>query len=75
MAEKKFNLINENLGEIQEKLSSLRENKARNEATVEGINNRKKDLMYSVKNELGIESDSNLFGISDLINIDEKKTS
>ncbi len=73
MAEKKFNLINENLGEIQEKLSSLRENKARNEATVEGINNRKKDLMYSVKNELGIESDSNLFASSDLINIDEKK--
>ena len=72
MAEKKFNLINENLGEIQEKLSSLRENKARNEATVEGINNRKKDLMYSVKNELGIESDSNLFASSDLIIIDEK---
>ena len=60
------------MGEIQEKLSSLRENKARNEATVEGINNRKKDLMYSVKNELGIESDSNLFASSDLINIDEK---
>jgi len=72
-AEKKYNLINENLGEIQEKLTNLRENKARNEATIEGINNRKKDLMYSLKNELGIESESNLLSNSDLTNIDENK--
>ena len=72
-AEKKYNLINENLGEIQEKLSNLRENKARNEATIEGINNRKKDLMYSLKNELGIESESNLLLNSDLTNIEENK--
>ena len=45
-AEKKYNLINENLKEIQLKLSDLKENKARNEATVDGIDNRKKDLMY-----------------------------
>ena len=54
-------LINQNLKTIQEKLSTLRENKARNEATIEGINNRKKDLLYSVKNELNIENESELF--------------
>ena len=48
-AEKKYNSINQNLKEIQLKLSELKENKARNEATIEGIENRKKDLLYSVK--------------------------
>ncbi len=67
--EKKYNLINQNLKEIQSRLSSLKENKARNEATIEGIDNRKKDLMYSVKNELGIENESSLLGQSDLSNI------
>ncbi|MDB3858052.1 chromosome segregation protein SMC [Pelagibacteraceae bacterium] len=65
-AEKKYNLINENLKEIQLKLSNLKESKARNEATVEGIDNRKKDLMYSVKNELNIDSESLLLSQSDL---------
>jgi len=68
-AEKKFNLINENLKEIQMKLSDSKENKARNEATVEGIENRKKDLMYSVKNELNIENEASLFAQSDLSNV------
>ena len=72
-AEKKYNAINRNLKEIQLKLSEHKENKARNEATIEGINNRKKDLMYSLKNELGIESESNLLSNSDLTNIDENK--
>jgi len=72
-AEKKYNSINENLKEIQIKLSDLKENKARNEATIEGIGNRKKDLMYSVKNELNIENDSALLSQSDLssLSIDE----
>jgi len=65
-AEEKYNLINENLKEIQLKLSNLKENKARNEATVEGIDNRKKDLMYSVKNELNIDSEILLLSQSDL---------
>ena len=51
-AEEKYSAINENLREIQLKLSELKENKARNEATIEGIENRKKDLLYSVKSEL-----------------------
>tara|TARA_B100001121_G_scaffold188575_1_gene164669 strand:- start:389 stop:2833 length:2445 start_codon:yes stop_codon:yes gene_type:complete len=69
-AEKKYNLINENLKEIQLKLSDLKENKARNEATIEGIENRKKDLLYSVKNELNIENELSILPQSDLNNIE-----
>ncbi len=65
-AEKKYNSINENLKEIQFKLSDLKENKARNEATVEGIENRKKDMLYSVKNELGITNEPSILSLSDL---------
>ncbi len=65
-AEKKYNLINQNIKEINEKLSSIRENKARNEATIEGIENRKKDLLHSMKNELGIDNENILLPISDL---------
>ena len=65
-SEKKYNSINQNLKEIQSKLSDLKENKARNEATIEGIDNRKKDLLYSVKNELNIENETSLLGESDL---------
>ena len=65
-SEKKFNLINQNLKEIQSKLSNLKENKARFEATIEGIDNRKKDLLYSVKNELNIENEISLLAQSDL---------
>ena len=70
-AEKKYNLINDNLKEIQEKFTILRENKARNEATIEGIDQRKKDLIYSLKNELNIENENTLLGISDLNNLEE----
>ena len=69
-AEKKYNLINENLKGIQLKLTDLKENKARNEATIEGIENRKKDLLYSVKNELNIENESSILPQSDLNNIE-----
>ena len=69
-AEKKYNLINENLKGIQLKLTDLKENKARNEATIEGIENRKKDLLYSVKNELNIENESSILPQSDLNDIE-----
>ena len=71
-AEKKYNFINQNLKEIQLKLSDSKENKARNEATIEGIENRKKDLMYSVKNELNIENEISLLAQSDLSNFSKK---
>ena len=69
MAEKKYNLINQNLKEVQLKLSDLKENKARYEATVEGIENRKKDLLHSVRSELNINDEASLLPQSDLNNI------
>ena len=54
------------------KLSDLKESKARNEATIEGIENRKKDLLYSVQNELNINEETSILPQSDLNNIDEK---
>ena len=68
-AEKKYNIINHNLKEIQLNLSGLKENKARNEATIEGIENRKKDLLYSVKNELNIDDETSILPQSDLNDI------
>jgi chromosome segregation protein len=68
-AEKKYNSINQNLKEIQLKLSDLKENKARNEATIEGIENRKKDLLHSVKNELNIIDEASILPQSDLSDI------
>ena len=54
---------------MQSKLSGLKENKARNEATIEGIENRKKDLLYSVKNELNIQTEDSILSQSDLNNV------
>ena len=65
-AEEKYNLISQNLKEIQEKFSMLRENKARSEATIEGIEKRKKDLVYSIKNDLQLDKEDNLLSISNL---------
>ncbi len=72
-AEKKYSAINENLREIQLKLIELKESKARNEATIEGIENRKKDLLYSVKNELNIDSETSLLPQSDLNEVESEK--
>ena len=68
-AEKKYNSINQNLKEIQFKLSGLKESKARNEATVEGMENRKKDLLHSVKNELNINYETSILPQSDLSDV------
>ena len=65
-AEKKYNAINQNIKEIQTKLSQLKENKARNEATVEGIEIRKNDILQSVKNELNINKEDEILSQSDL---------
>ena len=69
-AEEKYNLININLKDIQEKFTTLRENRARNEATIEGIENRKKDLIYSLKNVLKLENENNLLSVSNLNNLE-----
>ena len=72
-AEKKYNLISQNLKEIQEKFSILRENKARSEATIEGIEKRKKDLVYSIKNDLRLDNENNLLSISNLNTLTPEK--
>ncbi len=66
-AEEKYNSMNEDLKSIQEKFTVLRENKARFEATIEGIDQRKMDLIYMIKNELKIDNVNNLLSISDLL--------
>ena len=71
-AEEKYNLINLNLKEIQEKFSMLRENKARSEATLEGIEERKKDLIYSIKNDLKLNNENDLLSISNLNTLTSK---
>ena len=70
ISEERFNKINKNIQEIQEKLTTLREGKARNEATLEGIETRKKDLFYSISAELGIENETKLSSLSEL-NLDK----
>ncbi len=71
-AEEKYNSINKNLKEIQEKFSILRENRARNQATIEGIEQRKKDLAYNIKNDLSIDNEKNLLSISDFNNLEPR---
>ena len=68
-SEKKYNSITQNLKDIQNKLSELKESKARSEATIEGIENRKKDLLFSVKSELNINNEEVILSQSDLIDI------
>ena len=72
-AEERFNKINNNINSIQEKLATLRENKARNEATLEGIATRKKDLFFSINAELNISDEIKLLSLSEL-NVEELPT-
>ncbi len=69
--EAKYDSMNEKLKTVQEKFTVLRENKARLGATIEGIDQRKMDLIYLVKNELKIENINNLLSLSDLSNIEK----
>ena len=62
-AEAKYSLINQKIKMVQEKFTVLRENKARLGATIEGIDQRKMDLVYMVKNELKIENINNLLSL------------
>jgi len=69
--ENKYNSMNQKLKTIQEKFTVLRENKARLEATIEGIDQRKMDLTYLVRNELKVENINNLLSLSDLQNLEK----
>ena len=71
IVETKYNSINQNFKEIQEKFSTVRENKARLEATLDGIEQRKMDLVYLAKNEIKVDNINNLLAISDLADLEK----
>ena len=67
-AEAEYKKINKELKEVEQKMMIARENKARSEATLEGLENRKKDLINTLKIDLNI-GEKNLLDNSDLKNI------
>ncbi len=69
-AEKVYQNMNKELKEVEQKMMLARESKARSGATLEGLENRKKDLISTLKNDLNINED-NLLENSDLKNIAE----
>lgn len=69
-AEEEYQKTNKALKAVEQKMMIARENKARSGATLEGLENRKKDLINTLKNDLNIE-EKNLLDKSDLKNIDD----
>ena len=67
-AEEDYQKINRELKAVEQKMMIARENKARSGATLEGLQNRKKDLINALKNDLNID-EKNLLDNSDLKNI------
>ena len=68
-AEGEYQKIYKELKVFENKMMLARENKARSGATLEGLLNRKKDLIDALKNDLSIE-EKNLLINSDLIDIE-----
>ena len=66
-AEQGYENIYKQLKAVEQKMMLARENKARSGATLEGLQNRKKDLIDSLKNDLNID-EKILFDNSDLEN-------
>ena len=66
-AEKIYQDMNKELKEVEQKMMLARENKARSGATLEGLENRKRDLISTLRNDLNIE-EKDLFESSDLKN-------
>ena len=69
-SDEEYQKINKELKHIEEKMMLVRENKARSGATLEGLENRKNDLIKNLKNDLNIE-EKDLLNSSDLQNIQE----
>ena len=61
---------NKELKIVEQKMMVARENKARSGATLEGLENRKKDLVNALKNDLNIDP-KNLLEQSDLKNVED----
>ena len=68
-AEESYQRVNKELKSFEQKMMLARESKARYGATLEGLQNRKKDLIDSLKNDLNID-EKNLLNNSDLKNIE-----
>jgi len=68
-AEEQYQKINKELKAVEQKMIVARENKARSGATLEGLENRKKDLINTLKNDLNID-EKNLLNNSDLKDIE-----
>lgn len=66
-SEEEYQKINKDLKAFEQKMMIARENKARSGATLEGLQNRKKDLINTLKNDLNID-EKNLLDSSDLKN-------
>ena len=69
-AEKIHQDMNKEVKEVEQKMMLARENKARSGATLEGLENRKKDLINSLRNDLNID-ENDLLNMSDIKNIEE----
>jgi len=67
-AEEGYLIINKQLKAVEQKMMLARENKARSDATYDGLEKRKKDLIDNIKNDLNI-TEKNLFENSNLIDI------
>ena len=72
-AEKTYQEINKELKEVEQKMVLARENKARSGATLEGLENRKKDMIDNLRNDLNV-NEKNLLNSSDLVNIENLPT-
>jgi len=68
-AEEDYQKENKELKVFEQKMMTARENKARSGATLEGLENRKKDLIYNIKSDLDID-ERNLLNYSDLKDIE-----
>jgi len=69
-AEENYQEINKELKAVEQKMMLARENKARSGATLEGLENRKKDLINTLKIDLNV-TENNLLENSDLKNIED----
>jgi len=67
--ELKYQNINKELKSFEQKMMLAREGKARSGATLEGLQNRKKDLINTLKNDLDVD-ERNLLDNSDLKNVE-----
>jgi len=77
-SEEEYQEINKELKMIERRMMTARENKARSGATLEGLENRKKDLINTLKIDLNIDENnllekSNLKNIEDLPNVIEQE--